>query len=526
MSVEAAVHSPPLAPDPVALHADKLRSMVADIRSNHPDKVRGALPWRRVAEWINGNPEVLGVQYNYSDTSIRLWHTGTDASTAAMLSSISAFCIAHSNYQAREMRADARNMKRAADGEAEATAEASADSFASPTAKRTKHGPECGSKQAVTPVMINDTKYLTPPKHVIITKAQESKYKAAEAELENLKGRTTHDTVLQHVRTAAAAAPAAFDPVVVSLWQRALGAVPGSGREAIATVGALAAVAVVYSLGLGAALAGGCTDLLQHVPGSESLHSFMKLGRLSSQECLRKVLHRIKYVYVSTDKGHRKRTAHLAKVISYWCPTKRRVLSYTADIDAAGSTTEEGTLATMASLKVLGFGESADPNAAHGGKVAGLSSDSGGGGVLEDAARSYTAHGLAIDDPLVANCGLHALNLLLSSAWPFFFGDGGIEHSNALQALHSVYDLQSLFVVGGKTEFATLWEDAGCSLPVPGRMAEPIGCRRCEEGRFGSPAGEGGDGGDCGCGCIKEQPFTSSLWRVAVVADTHVPSSS
>ena len=134
MSAGAAIPAPLLALDPVALHADKLRSMVADIRSNHPDKVRGALPWRRVAEWINGNPEVLGVQYNYSDTSIRLWHTGTDASTAAMLSSISAFCIAHSNYQAREMRADARNMKRAADGEAEATAEASADSFASPTA--------------------------------------------------------------------------------------------------------------------------------------------------------------------------------------------------------------------------------------------------------------------------------------------------------------------------------------------------------------------------------------------------------
>ena len=283
MSAGAAIPAPPLAPDPVALHADKLRAMVTDIRTNHPNKGgRTALPWSEIAEWINSNPSMVGVQFRYSKDSIRCWHSGKDASTAAMLSSMSAYCIAHSEYQAREMRADARNMKRDADGEAGATAEASADSFMSPTAKRTKWGPQGGSKQAATPVKINGIEYLTPPKHVIITKAQESKYKAAEAELEDLKGRTSKDAALQHVRTAAAAAPAAFDPVVVSLWQRALGAVPGSGREAIATVGALAAVAVVYSLGLGAALAGGCTDLLQHVPGSESLHSF------SSRRCPRR----------------------------------------------------------------------------------------------------------------------------------------------------------------------------------------------------------------------------------------------
>ena len=81
----------------------------------------------------------------------------------------------------------------------------------------------------------------------------------------------------------------------------------------------------------------------------------------------------------------------LVKVVSFWCVEERRVLSYTADIDAAGSTAVEGTIATLAA-----------PGAAHGGKVAGLSSDSGGGGVLEDAARSYVDRGLAVDGPLVA----------------------------------------------------------------------------------------------------------------------------
>ena len=144
------------APDPVALHADKLRAMVTDIRTNHPDKgARDALPWPRVAEWINGNPEVLGVQYSYSSGSIRQWHSGTNPSTTAMLSSISAYCIAHSKYQARELRADARNMKRdvAETGaqEAEEVEEADGDSFMSPAPKRRK-GPASGSKQAATPV--------------------------------------------------------------------------------------------------------------------------------------------------------------------------------------------------------------------------------------------------------------------------------------------------------------------------------------------------------------------------------------
>lgn len=178
MSADAAILSPPPGTDPVALHATKLRAMVTDIRANHPDKGgRDNMPWSEIAGWINNNPDVLGVQYNYAPGSIRQWHSGKDASTQAMLSNMSAYCIAHSGYQARELRADARNMKRGAGDGAGATAEASADSFTSPVPKRVKWGPGTGSHQAATPVTINNIVYLTPPKHVIIAKAQESKYK-------------------------------------------------------------------------------------------------------------------------------------------------------------------------------------------------------------------------------------------------------------------------------------------------------------------------------------------------------------
>ena len=48
---------------------------------------------------------------------------------------------------------------------------------------------------------------------------------------------------------------------------------------------------------------------------------------------------------------------------------------------------------------------------------------------------------------------LHFLNVLLSNPWPKYFGEGGIEKSNCLQVLHSVYGLQKLFESG---EFAQL----------------------------------------------------------------------
>jgi hypothetical protein len=180
MSACAATNATTPERDPVTLHADKLRAMVTDIRANHPDKGgRAILPWSEIAKWINNNPDVLGVQYSFSDTSIRLWHTGKNASTPALLSSMSAFCVANSEYQAREMRADARNMKRDAGGGAAAAAEASADSFASPQPKRAKCGPDHGSHQSPTPVVINNIEYLTPPQHVIITKQQHTKYKEA-----------------------------------------------------------------------------------------------------------------------------------------------------------------------------------------------------------------------------------------------------------------------------------------------------------------------------------------------------------
>ena len=151
--------------------------------------------------------------------------------------------------------------------------------------------------------------------------------------------------------------------------------------------------------------------------------------------------------------------------------------SGTVDVNASGSSTAEGSLA-------LGFGPGLK-------QLAGHASDSGGGFVTEDAVRGMQELGFADDGTLVANCMLHVLNLLLSSPWPKYFGAGKIESSNALQALHSVFDLQSLFRIGDDAEFGGLWEDAGCSMPPPADplyTSQPAGGRRPDMTRSG---GEG-----------------------------------
>ena len=106
--------------------------------------------------------------------------------------------------------------------------------------------------------------------------------------------------------------------------------------------------------------------------------------------------------------------------------------------------------------------------------------------MTEDAVRGMQELGFADDNTLVANCMLHVLNLLLSSPWPKYFGAGKIESSNALQALHSVFDLQSLFRIGDDAEFMLAVQ---CLRPPEcKRRSSPGGGRRPYMAR---PGGEG-----------------------------------
>ena len=65
----------------------KLKLLVDDIRSNHPDKGGcKKLPWCKVAEWVAAHQEISG-GYNFADDAYRKWHGGKDV-TVRMLATV------------------------------------------------------------------------------------------------------------------------------------------------------------------------------------------------------------------------------------------------------------------------------------------------------------------------------------------------------------------------------------------------------------------------------------------------------
>ena len=82
----------------------------------------------------------------------------------------------------------------------------------------------------------------------------------------------------------------------------------------------------------------------------------------------------------------------------------------------------------------------------------GCTTDSGGGGTGESLYTYMDELKLCSDEGyLVGYCCLHTLQLTLSNAMAATIGKGGLEERNAMQAIHSFYDLQDAMEFG-------LWE--------------------------------------------------------------------
>ena len=95
----------------------------------------------------------------------------------------------------------------------------------------------------------------------------------------------------------------------------------------------------------------------------------------------------------------------------------------------------------------------------------GQSTDAGGGGTGESFKAELEKLGRVLIDEarayLSSTCALHAHNLTLKKTVKILMGEGGLESRNALQLLHSCYNLQS----GGGggleyEEFQNLYEEA------------------------------------------------------------------
>jgi len=112
------------------------------------------------------------------------------------------------------------------------------------------------------------------------------------------------------------------------------------------------------------------------------------------------------------------------------------------DIDASGGCSVECAQAIRSSMNKLKAQDDIDTHL-----LAGQTTDSGGGGVLDNLAKKLHAIDhlcVPLKDYLVANCTIHALQLQISNAIRTTFGEGGLEKVNAMQLLHSVYRLQEL----------------------------------------------------------------------------------
>jgi len=458
--------------------------LVSEIRMNHPDKGnRQALSWASVATLTHALPNCR-IKYGHATYSqAAASNTVHDGALANMI----LFVDANFVYTNEGKEHDTAVRSPATDGgDTDQEDQQDKNSEDAEDTPRTsgKRGPKQGSVQRTWQQKIGDRDYEMPPQWTAHSNRSWNDLKR-KAELADAQ-QDPHDVTVTYLRDKLTKLKrvTAFPPKAVSLWQRALGVLPGVGREALVAAAVCMVVATMYALGLGAVFDGGGDDdddeatqqiidgIGAAVPCATTLSSFMKIGRLQNQEWLKKALFNIKHVFLATDKGVKGGISHMAKLISFWNREKKTVETFTTDIDGSGASTEECTTATIAALEPLGLGVEGS-NAAHEGRISGFSADHGGGGAAnESTGTSFISRGLANAGLMIAGCALHALNLLLSSLWPRYYGEGGIENSNALQALHCVFDLQSLF---GDEEFSEMWLKAnGAEATVPGRMQRPV----------------------------------------------------
>jgi len=145
-------------------------------------------------------------------------------------------------------------------------------------------------------------------------------------------------------------------------------------------------------------------------------------------------------VHMACDKGNKKGVGHFVKVMSSWDPNNGNVDLEVSDIDASGGKSDQCARAIQSSMNKLKLVDDDNTHLLHGNCT-----DSGGGGALDSLA-DYLLNVDHLccheDECLVANCCIHALQLQLRNAVVTALGDGGIENVNAMQLLHTVWDLQ------------------------------------------------------------------------------------
>jgi len=173
-------------------------------------------------------------------------------------------------------------------------------------------------------------------------------------------------------------------------------------------------------------------------------------------------------VNIQTDAG----TKHdqQIKVYTWWSPTditktpEGSVQFFLADIDVTDKTSADVADGIEHSNLRLCNGNL---------KIGSHTGDSGGGGNRHPLYREMDGKGMTLIDYLIETCGLHNLQSLIRLPIQKLIGTGGVDKQNAVQALHSVYDLFKMFKKVG-----LLWkgmvEVEGADTPVPKELWKAI----------------------------------------------------
>jgi len=217
-------------------------------------------------------------------------------------------------------------------------------------------------------------------------------------------------------------------------WAIALASVPALGMSAAQCFVALVFYAMMIDTGLfnfrSKRKPFNMHTFAQSFPSEGHLRKLMNNQAARDTMSLGKQI-RTKRVYLACDKGNKKGVSHFIKYLAWFDFEQMQVKKQLLDMDASDGTSEDCAYAIKHSLLKLGDIQ-----------LSGQATDSGGGGVLEGLAKELEKLNLCGDDYIVAACSIHGLQLQLANAVKRTLGEGGLGQRNAMQMLHSVYDLQ------------------------------------------------------------------------------------
>ena len=174
-----------------------------------------------------------------------------------------------------------------------------------------------------------------------------------------------------------------------------------------------------------------------------------------------------KYLTLMCDKGEGKSKrsgASFVKLIAKYDKKQERIVVYNIGIESAENDSIGAAKAIDHALKTFDLPEEKITIANHG-------TDAGGGGTRKDLLVKLVGVGRVSQSQVTtyihSTCALHGLNLCLSSPTILVMGDGGLLKRNAMQTLHSAYNLSVQY---DEKEWADVW------MLVTGTRSQHVKC--------------------------------------------------